>query len=325
MRRRARVLWGVSVVIASVSGVGAPAALALDRPPASQVQPRAFGSCASLVGYAKGHFASTHGWPEPPITGVATATSVGASHGATSTGALATPSAAVAAGRQRRRHAGLLDHERPGGRASTSPTSSRRTARRSSRSRTTRSRRSRSRAAAPQLAGTLDLGANGENAQLLLDGNRLLVIANDRRCCSRSSRCRPMPAAVRRVALLATTARRRVISEVDVSDPAAMAVTQTMTVEGRFVDARQSGTSARIVDLLGAARDRRAAARGRASAAGCRRGGSTTGGTRPASSRARSPRATRSRRPVQFSGLGMLTHHHGRLRPRATATPSRPR
>ena len=37
------------------------------------------------------------------------------------------------------------------------------------------------------------------------------------------------------------------LTEVDVHDPSAMAVTQTMTVDGRFVDARQNGDTARIV------------------------------------------------------------------------------
>ncbi len=244
MRRRARVLWGVSIVIASILGVGAPAALALNRPPASQVQPRAFGSCASLVGYAKGHFASTHGWPEPPITGVATATSVGATHGTTSTGALATPSAAVAAGDSgggtpsfsttNDQEVGVDEPDIAKTNGSTIFTIANDTLEAVSVT-----------GAAPQLAGTLNLGTNGENAQLLLDGNRLLVIATP----SLLLPIEPlpaMPAAVEQSPYW-DYGSQTVISEVDVSNPAAMAVTQTMTVEGRFVDARQSGTSARIV------------------------------------------------------------------------------
>ena len=95
-----------------------------------------------------------------------------------------------------------------------------------------------------------------------------------------------------------------VITEVDVHDPSAMAVTQTMSVDGRFVDARQSGSSARIVissaphaiaepQLAGAAagwvpswrfKDVRSGRHFTRQVASC--------GT--------------IRRPVQFSGLGMV-------------------
>ena len=95
-----------------------------------------------------------------------------------------------------------------------------------------------------------------------------------------------------------------VITEVDVHDPSAMAVTQTMSVDGRFVDARQSGASARIVissaphaiaepQLAGAAagwvpswrfKDVRSGRHFTRQVASC--------GT--------------IRRPVQFSGLGMV-------------------
>ena len=198
---------GCFVVIASVSGVGAPAALALDRPPASQVQPRAFGSCASLVGYAKGHFASTHGWPEPPITGVATATSVGATHGTTSTGALATPSAAVAAGGSgggtpsfsttNDQEAGVDEPDIVKTNGSTIFTIANDTLEAVSVT-----------GAAPQLAGTLNLGTNGENAQLLLDGNRAARDRDAVAARSRSSRCRRCrPRSSSRPT--GTTARRR--------------------------------------------------------------------------------------------------------------------
>ena len=90
------------------------------------------------------------------------------------------------------------------------------------------------------------------------------------------------------------------------SDPSAMKVTQTMTVDGRFVDARQVGVERANRDLLGAARDRGAAARRAPPAAGC------------PSWRFHDLRTGRRfvrqvaacgtiRRPVQFSGLGMLS------------------
>ena len=96
MPHRAGVFCVLALATASLSAAGASGAL--NRPSGLKVEPRAFGSCASLVGYAKGHFALTHGWPEPPVTGVAATTSVGSGHGTTATGSVATPSAAIAAG-----------------------------------------------------------------------------------------------------------------------------------------------------------------------------------------------------------------------------------
>src|SRR5437763_17117473 len=43
----------------------------LHHPSRAHVQPRAFRSCANLVGYARRHFASTHGVPEPTVAPVA--------------------------------------------------------------------------------------------------------------------------------------------------------------------------------------------------------------------------------------------------------------
>ncbi|HEV3228456.1 MAG TPA: hypothetical protein VGY97_03200, partial [Solirubrobacteraceae bacterium] len=39
----------------------------LRAPKAERVRPRAFASCAGLVAYARQHFATTHGVPDPPI------------------------------------------------------------------------------------------------------------------------------------------------------------------------------------------------------------------------------------------------------------------
>jgi uncharacterized secreted protein with C-terminal beta-propeller domain len=87
--------------------------------------------------------------------------------------------------------------------------------------------------AAPRLVGTLKLdGAPGH--QLLLRGDRLLVMSN-------SYGGVPIAADV------ILSASQAVISEIDVSDPAAMKVRRTMTMEGALVDARMTGGTARVV------------------------------------------------------------------------------
>ena len=154
--------------------------------------------------------------------------------------------------------------------------------------------------ATPKLVGTLDLGTAGANAQLLLYGTRVLVVSTP----SMIYTGLPPIAASLRASPYWAYGSQTVITEVDVHDPSAMAVTQTMSVDGRFVDARQSGSSARIVissaphaiaepQLAGAAsgwvpswrfKDVRSGRHFTRQVASC--------GT--------------IRRPVQFSGLGMV-------------------
>ena len=87
--------------------------------------------------------------------------------------------------------------------------------------------------ARPRLVGTLALdGAYGH--QLLLRGDRLLVM---------SSSYGGVPIA----GDIVISASQAVISEIDISDPAALKVRRTMTMEGAFVDARMTGGTARVV------------------------------------------------------------------------------
>src|SRR5579863_1312567 len=105
----------------------------------------------------------------------------------------------------------------------------------------------------PRLVGTLRLTSIGYQPELLLQGNTLLVI---------SSGGLPVPLAggvgggtgrgtgapVRRwVAFPVYNGGQTVLTQVDVRDPGAMHLTSTMTVAGAFVDARQNGSTARIV------------------------------------------------------------------------------
>lgn len=100
----------------------------------------------------------------------------------------------------------------------------------------------------PRLVGSLDLGAAGYGSQLLLEGQRLLVIS--------SATPGPVPLAGRRgpasmpAVIYPSPYYYRghtTIDRVDVSDPAAMKLIGTFSINGSFVDARQNGATARIV------------------------------------------------------------------------------
>ncbi len=90
---------------------------------------------------------------------------------------------------------------------------------------------------APIVRGTLALEGVGQ--ELLLRGDRLLVIGSPG-----FTQSTPQPA---RPTIAPYGAPSTVVTEVDVSDPATPKVTRTMTVPGRFVDARQHGSTARLV------------------------------------------------------------------------------
>jgi hypothetical protein len=153
---------------------------------------------------------------------------------------------------------------------------------------------------APKLVGSLDLGTAGQNAQLLLDGKRILVVSTP------PSVIRGMPPieASLRASPYWAYGSQTVITEVDIHDPSAMAVTQTMTVDGRFVDARQAGDSARIV--ISSAPQAIAQPQLAASAGGW----VPKWRFKDVRSGRRFTRQVAScgdiRRPVQFSGLGMV-------------------
>jgi hypothetical protein len=300
MVRRTWLLTGVGVAL--VLALPLSPAWAFTRPAAGQVQPHAFGSCANLVSYAKSHYATTHGLPEPPMAGIATTVSLaptvaGKSAGTTAAGAPAA-SAATDAGSgsgttfstTNNQEAGVDEPDIAKTNGSTIFTLGGQD----------KLEAVSVTGAAPKLVDTLDLGLSGSNAQLLLYGNRLLVVSTP----SAIPIGLPPIAVSLRASPYWAYGSQTTITEVDVHDPSAMAVTQTMTVDGRFVDARQSGSSARIVissaphaivepQLAGAAsgwipswrfKDVRTGRRFTRQVASC--------GT--------------IRRPVEFSGLGMV-------------------
>jgi len=293
--RRACLLPGLlTLAVLAVLGGALPATAAAlpARAPRARVRPRAFASCAGLIAYARQHLATTHGRPEPAVAPVAQTGPAQAPLGA------AAPTAPATTGPNN-------------GASGTTPTFS-----------TTNNQEPgvdepdivktdgstifavaggtlyavTAAAGTPRLAGSLALGPGGYGAQLLLRGSHLVVISGNG----------PIPLGVVRPVLPGPVlGGQTVLTEVDVHDPAAMKVTRTMTLDGRFVDARRNGATARVVISSTPRAIAVAGARGQAS--GWLPGGrfhSLISGRRYA--RAITPCNAVSR-PVQFSGLGVLT------------------
>jgi hypothetical protein len=91
----------------------------------------------------------------------------------------------------------------------------------------------------PVLLGSLPLG-EGFGHQLLLSGNRLLVIATT------GFFFEPLPAVASDI-MPPSGVPSTILSEVDVSNPAAMQIVRTMTLEANYVSARLVGSVARLV------------------------------------------------------------------------------
>ncbi len=300
MWRRSSALAGVAAVLALAAPTGA---FALKAPTAAAVKPRAFASCVALVNYAKANLARTHGLPEPSISEPAATTSTvapkatatstatpGAVGAAADTGPASTPAYSTTNDQEQ----GVDEPDIVKTDGSTIFAISGNDLEAVSVS-----------GGVPRVAGTLGLGSGGSTSQLLLDGNRLLVISNQiplavplpGPIAAASSSLRASPY----LAWGSTTQ----LSEVDVSDPTAMKVTQTLTVDGRFVDARLVGSSARIVissaphailqpQLQGGSSGWIPSWRFKNVRTGRHFNGPVSG-------------CGQIRRPVQFSGLGMLS------------------
>lgn len=168
----------------------------------------------------------------------------------------------------------------------------------------------------PRMLDTLKLGS-GWSHELLLHGSRLLVLSRG------GYWAEPLPAVAARMGPFMPS--QSVVQEVDVSNPSALRVARTLTLDGAYVSARLVGSSVRIVssspvpqrlpfvtpasgtkDGLAAARERN-----RAVVASSR-----LATWLPHYKLAQRGKATKSRalvqcrnvtRPAAFSGLGMLT------------------
>jgi hypothetical protein len=99
------------------------------------------------------------------------------------------------------------------------------------------------RSAEPKLLGSLQL--EGWSQQMLLDGNRMLILGYSDFPLAVPASGGGGPQAA--IAPLPYWQGATTLTEVDVADPAAMKVVATQTIEGDYVDARLNGDSARVV------------------------------------------------------------------------------
>ncbi len=112
----------------------------------------------------------------------------------------------------------------------------------------------------PKLVGTLAL-ANadgsaavgdrastfGYGAELLLQGDRLLVVGTQYGYSAADAYAAAKPRARSSSSIAIASASSVVLAEIDVKDPSAMKVTRSMVVDGRYVSARATGDTARVV------------------------------------------------------------------------------
>jgi len=287
---------GSLAVLLALLAVASPAdARTLHRPSAAKVRPRAFASCANLVGYARRHLAVTHGVSAPhvaaigapPAAAVPVSNNPSAPQAATPTsGAAETPTFSTTNNQEEgvdepdlAKTDGKTIYALAQGKLFAIAVG----------------------ADGPRLAGSLDVGA-GYGAQLLLRGSRLIVISGP-----------PVPvlggpgvgAPTPAIAAPAYFAPKTTVTEVDVHDPAAMKVARTLTFDGTYVDARQNGSTARIVisspPRAVAEPAARTAAKGWVPARRFRSAITGRRYVRPAAA------CDTIRHPVEFSGLGMVT------------------
>jgi hypothetical protein len=280
------------------------AARTLRHVPLANVRPRAFASCTNLIGYARNHFRVTHGLPEPPVTPISAPAAYGPqgvsapapasstpSTGGSATGTANSPSFSTTNNQE----VGVDEPDIVKTNGSTIFTVAQ-----------NKLYAVAARGSVLAIVGSLDLGASGYGAQLLLRGNRLIAISSGAPVAvPLGAASPPLGAPVSSIYPSPYYGGQTVITEVDVQDPAAMRVTRTMTVDGHFVDARQSGASARLVISSAPAALATPALRARASGwVPTRRFHSMLSGRRYVRAVAA---CGAIRRPVQFSGLGMLT------------------
>ena len=239
--------WAV-LLAAALTPVGALAAAG--RPirsapkPSSRVRPpRAFASCASLVHYGRHYLARTHGVPETPIQPLAGSVKAPAPV-SSGTGVAGAPQAAGSTSSTS--SYSTTNNQEPGVEEPDIVKTDGSTIFAVSGSMLYAVSVS---SGTPKLVGSLDLGSSGYGSQLLLDGDRLLVVAS-------ASPVRPLPVGTARPVGGGTAPiypspyyydGQTTIERVDVSDPASMKVIGTASIAGSFVDARQNGATARIV------------------------------------------------------------------------------
>lgn len=295
MRTRA---WLLAIALGLMMLPAGAGARTLRHPSAARIRLRTFASCAQLVGYAREGLRISHGRPERTVSTLPASSPVVAAPGApaagapTSSGASGTPGYSTTNNQE----PGVDEPDIVKTDGSTIFTVSQGTLYAVDAT-----------GAAPRLAGSLNLGAVGYNTQLLLWGRRLIAISDLYPVPVGA----PIPGGPVAPASAAPGVfpnyygAQTVVTEIDVSDPAAMKVTRTMSIEGSFVDARQNGSTARLV--ISSQPSAVAYPLLRTQAKGwvpMMRFHSRTTGRRYTRAVAR---CNTIRRPTQFSGLGMLT------------------
>jgi uncharacterized secreted protein with C-terminal beta-propeller domain len=299
---------GIAVTLAGVGAIAAmagffapavaPAAHAAlggraTAPRHATPRPQAFSSCANLVGYGRRHLSLTHGVPETPVQPLAEPGGLRAPGTAPQAAAPGTTSGSSTYSTTNNQEPGVEEPDTVKTDGSTIFAVSQNKLYAVDVSRAT-----------PRLAGSLDLGASGYGAQLLLHGDHLVVISG----ATATGPLRPLlpvPSGGPTPISPYYDAGQTTLSEVDASDPASMKVIRTMTIDGSFVDARQNGSTARFVISSAPRAIATPALRGSASGyvpnwhfrsrlSGRRYNGPVA-------------RCRQVAHPAQFSGLGMLT------------------
>jgi uncharacterized secreted protein with C-terminal beta-propeller domain len=99
---------------------------------------------------------------------------------------------------------------------------------------------------APRLVGSLQLGA-GYAHQLLMRGTRALVLSTVSAPIAIDDAPAPQPETAKAAIVASPGRATTLLTEVDLTDPAAPKVARTMTLDGDYVDARMVGGTARVV------------------------------------------------------------------------------
>jgi hypothetical protein len=167
----------------------------------------------------------------------------------------------------------------------------------------------------PKLLGSIALDGYGH--QLLLDGNRLLVLSGSPIFYDFVvAPGRPMPVAEAATSPPLPGQQKSTLSLVDASDPAAMRVLRTMSVEGGYLSARMTGSTARVIfsatpQVLPALQTAQPAERPtrirRTSTPSWRPSYTVRRGRKGKVARRALVRCTSIQRPETFSGLNSLT------------------
>jgi uncharacterized secreted protein with C-terminal beta-propeller domain len=210
----------------------------------SSLKPSAFASCSSLVGYARQHFEETKGVADVPVvpistpdapTGVftgprpVTATPPVPAAATTDNAGSSAGSASYSTTNVQEQGVDEPDIVKTDGHTIFAVSG-------------TALRAVTVTDGVPTLASSLNLPGYG--AQLLLRGTRLIAISSTS-IAATSTLARSGIAHVPFQPMLVPAVTT--VTEIDVHDPAAMKITRTMSIDGRFVDARQNGATARLV------------------------------------------------------------------------------